>query len=275
MLPEKATSSSDSDQSGPGFHVLSSITDIPSHIRRYVTQDDVCKLHFFKHPLYVSMLPLVTPLPLEEFIQVRTDFAEKALLDDGARRYLFLHERAFRSTTFLEMYDDGYWQEALSNPRKAREFWRCAAYVWADCEEDEDAGIWEDILTCDIPHQGFMTKSADRKALKAMGDTITVYRGVQGQTKQDALEDGMLGFQWSLSKDIAKFFSHRFLRKPNRGFVLTATARTSDVLAYLTSRGESEVIIHPECMMQADISIEEVSKHKANAARANRNLLAR
>lgn len=69
------------------------------------------------------------------------------------------------------------------------------------------------------------------------GSTFTVYRGQVGDAK---------GFAWSLDRAIAEKFAKS---GGGRGFVtggkvLTRTVRRADIIAYLTSRNESEVILN-------------------------------
>lgn len=75
-------------------------------------------------------------------------------------------------------------------------------------------------------------------ALKASvdGNTITIYRGV-GEKSQE------LGMSWTLSLDIARFFAHRF---GGRGRVIQGTVHIDDVLDYLESRDEQEILVFPE-----------------------------
>lgn len=253
------------------FSVYPTTDDLPPDLQRYVSYDSACKMFFFRHPLMVTMLPLVSPLPIEEFLKDKAKWVRSALIDDkNPHRYLHRHERVFRSTAFLRLLSDGYWDDAHTNPRRACEFWQCAAYVWADCEEDEGSDIWQAILEAEIPHREFMTSSADRRALREMGDYITVYRGVQGPNSEEAFEEGILGYQWTLDRKTAVFFSQRFLRAPDRGFILKTQVRTSEVIAYLTSRGESEIIFSPDSLYWDEIEITHVTEMAAGRAKIER-----
>jgi hypothetical protein len=244
---------------------------LPADFQQYVIYDAECGMSFFKHPLLVSIMPLVTPLPIEEFFEEKAKWA-RAVLNEDKRpiSYLNRHERAFRSTMFLELISDGYWDDARHDVKRAQEFWECAAFVWADCEEDESSDIWEAIIEADIPHREFMTSADDRRALEAMGPYITVYRGVQGSSKEQAFEDGILGYQWTLDRKTAVFFSQRFLRAPDRGYILKTKVRTSKVIAYLTSRGESEIIFSPDNLYWDEIEIVGVTEMAATRAKIER-----
>jgi hypothetical protein len=70
------------------------------------------------------------------------------------------------------------------------------------------------------------------------GDTLTVYRG--------QMPGGGFGIAWSLDADTAtKFAKGAGIRNPMAGTVYTGHVRRADVLAYLTGRGESEIIVDP------------------------------
>ncbi len=78
--------------------------------------------------------------------------------------------------------------------------------------------------------------TGERRTLAAMPDTLTVYRGCQQFNRK--------GWSWTLSKDKAQWFSTRcYVGTPQ---LLTGTVRKSDVLAYLAGRGEEEILVAPE-----------------------------
>jgi hypothetical protein len=74
---------------------------------------------------------------------------------------------------------------------------------------------------------------------RAVQSSIDIYRG------QDA--DAPLGIAWSTSESIARKFARgAATRQANRGgVVLHGTVAYEDVLAYLTGRGEFEIIVDP------------------------------
>jgi len=75
------------------------------------------------------------------------------------------------------------------------------------------------------------------------GDVLTVYRG--------QFRDAPLGIAWSLDRRVAEAFARSGgLRGAIQGgVVLTRSARRRDVLAYLTGRDESEVIVDPSLLL--------------------------
>jgi len=64
---------------------------------------------------------------------------------------------------------------------------------------------------------------------------LTVYRGHQENNRE--------GWSWSTSIDVAKWFASRFSVD---GTVVKTSISRNEILAYVGSRGEKEVIIDPE-----------------------------
>ena len=83
---------------------------------------------------------------------------------------------------------------------------------------------------------------SDGKRLLNRYPWIRVYRG------QD--EDAPLGIAWSRDMAVAKKFAHGAgTRQANRqGAVLKGYVARTDVLAYLTGRGEQEVVVDPDAV---------------------------
>lgn len=95
----------------------------------------------------------------------------------------------------------------------------------------------------------FMT-DGDRAALEAMPDELTVYRGYRPDCKNEN------GFSWTLDRNVAErlgnrawmqFVDDKPLGDPqNRGRVIEKVVKKSEIFAYLTERGEAEIILLPK-----------------------------
>lgn len=84
------------------------------------------------------------------------------------------------------------------------------------------------------------------------GETVPVYRG--------QMPGSGFGIAWTLDPSIAEKFAHGAgVRVPQKGTVYTGSVARRDVLAYLTGRGESEVIVDPE-----KVRITEVQYHASH-----------
>lgn len=86
-----------------------------------------------------------------------------------------------------------------------------------------------------IDRRDIMTPQ-DRAALDAMPDTLTIYRGCGDEETRG----GRYGLSWTDNRAIAEFFAFRY-NDQGRAVVQT-TVNRSDVLAYFSTRGESELI---------------------------------
>ena len=84
----------------------------------------------------------------------------------------------------------------------------------------------------------------ERESLDALGDTITVYRGVHS-----GKSNGIRALSWTLDMDKAEWFAGRYGRQ---GKVFEAKIEKKHICALFLDRGESEVILNPKYL--TDIS---------------------
>lgn len=98
----------------------------------------------------------------------------------------------------------------------------------------------------------------ERESLDALGDTITVYRGVHS-----GKSNGIRALSWTLDMDKAAWFAGRYGRQ---GKVFEARIEKKHICALFLDRGESEVILNPKYLMdisqvqtmeQSDMTMEE------------------
>ena len=102
-------------------------------------------------------------------------------------------------------------------------------------------------VNCNIRSIIHWFKKADKKVLmdeedyavySSLPDTFTVYRGVSiGRTPK--------GLSWTRNKETAEWFMHRFedLEPNKRGYMLKAEIKKENVLAYLNTRDEDEIVV--------------------------------
>ena len=151
----------------------------------------------------------------------------------------------------------------LLNPPYALTFLKLASpYLSRKDFSEILASAW---INCEAPHNDpelnkadllSMFKSADPKALmeddeyeqlQELEDTLTVYRGV---TSYNA--DNTKALSWSLSKETAEWFAHRFNQD---GTVYEAQIDKEHIFAVFNGRNESEVVLDPQYL--TDISEDE------------------
>lgn len=226
--------------------------DLPQHLRRHAASIAGTDLANFHHPLFVSIFPLASPLPIEEFLAFRQERANAFLARDELANFVFAHERAYRMNILQRLADDGAFGHS---GRQAVKFWRLAAQVWIDAEHAEDNPCWTRLLETPIPLRWAMTKPKDRRALHSMPDLITLYRGAHVFDEDDLHLAARSGWSWTTSLTTARFFARRFLPSRMRPLIITAQVKKADVVAYLTSRDEQEMLIRPGSIGPEDLSI--------------------
>ncbi len=124
-----------------------------------------------------------------------------------------------------------------------RVFWKTLADVWTDSEN-----LWQDtrlirrLLSNPRPHREEMMTAEERQALKRMPDAITIYRGYSGRGT-------WRGWSWTIDKDKGEWFARRppgpMQDSPSDPTLVEATVNKAHVIAYITERDESEIVVDP------------------------------
>lgn len=119
----------------------------------------------------------------------------------------------------------------------------------------------------------FLFDYADKQVLRDAGDTIPnqpvlqIYRGIAGDKHRRPS-----GYSWTLSLDVACWFAARFdLPKPS---VLAAKVMRDEILAFVSDRGEDEVICRPATKKTMKLTLDEIEagarRHQQAIERKNR-----
>lgn len=172
--------------------------------------------------------------------------AAAARAEGNFRRYIWLHERPYRVSALFEvageLSDDGYW-------RQVRE-------VYQDAENVEEVpDIWASLLTSPRPGRSAMMNAAELSIFAALPDTLTVWRGAADVQELD------VGFSWTLDIEVAHWFACRF---DQAGIVARGEVAKANVLAYLATRGEEEIMVPAGAVARQ--AIEPAKKRLARAA---------
>lgn len=181
-----------------------------------------------KHPLVFSIVhaPFMNHRCNQQLAYKKRATA-KALEEGQWHSYVFLHERPFRVDAFKRiakrMDDEAYW-DLLSE-------------CWIDSENiRENPAVWTRLLRSKRPGREHLMSEADRALLAQFPDTIEVF---QGHT--DERDDG---WSWTIDQSKAEWFARRFADFEHADPVVSyGTCSKSDVIAFLTNRGESEILI--------------------------------
>lgn len=221
--------------------------DLPAHLRTYVQKpDDGLGMSWFHHPLYIAFLPMALPTTIETYLAIREQAVDEAIRDGEYGAAVFRHERPYRMAFLLELLADGVWEGSEDDARLANDFWKTASQVWRDAEADERDPIWTSLANAPVAHPALMMDIEERHALRTMPKVIRIYRGVQVKRGEEPDLTSMLnGWSWTLRRDTAKWFAKRFRQPGDRSYVLSTTVPKAWVRAYLTGRGEHEILIEP------------------------------
>jgi hypothetical protein len=125
-----------------------------------------------------------------------------------------------------------------------RVFWKTFADVWTDSEN-----LWQDtrvirrLLSNPRPCREEMMTTDERRALKRMPATLTIYRGFNGKGT-------WRGWSWTISKEKGEWFARRpkgpGADSPSDPTLVEATVKKADAIAYITARNESEIVVDPK-----------------------------
>ncbi len=188
------------------------------------------------HPLIIETFLTVNKCGL-----VNARYTEKLAAVENARLerkfspYVFLHERPYRLDALTKLLDD----DLLYDPAV---YWPLVAQVWIDSEN-----IWQNIeqwnyIWTAMSDSLLAMSDADRESFLAMKNMITVYRGLDSRGTRE-------GMSWTTDRKKAEWFSKRFSSQDRTPVVLTASVAKRDVLAYFTNRGENEIVVLPESLL--------------------------
>lgn len=180
-----------------------------------------------QHPLAYSIMhsPALNKM-MNKTLKMKKEELAKALEKKDYNRYVFVHERPYRINAFVD----------IMNELGKKEYYILLGDIWTDSEN-----IWqfEDVLPMLLmrypKYQKWMMSSEDRATLASLPATVKVYRGADNKNK--------LGWSWTIDLDKATWFANRYGHK---GKVYNGTCNKSDIIAYLSERGESEIIIDPK-----------------------------
>jgi hypothetical protein len=117
---------------------------------------------------------------------------------------------------------------------------------WADTEDE--AGNAATMLRL-LARTGFVT-DADPLPDEFREDALVIFRGEGAWDGR--LADGT-AIAWSLSRETAAWFAERGSPEGQRGTVLRAIVLRENVLAFITARGESEVIVAPGSQVEVEV----------------------
>ncbi len=202
--------------------------DLHSHLALYV-EDVGNGLLALRHPLLycIPYAPAYNAI-LNKTFESKKDRIASALSNSDWMTYIHMHEKPYRISAFQDI------EEQVSDA----DYWKLMSGIWTGSEN-----IYENIDDwCDLWSSGRSWREdnvmapTDRAFLDSLPDSIEIYRGSDG-------EEGVQGLSWTLNRERALRFAMRF--SYNEPVLAALTVHKSYIVAYYSSRGEDEVVIHP------------------------------
>lgn len=229
------------------FHIYATPQDIPEELRADVIETGAIRT--LQLPLLTQIFPIALTCPIEEYLE-HQNTQSRQLLDDGRLMdFVFFHCRPFRMDILRNLMCDGAFGQSPDT------YWKIARRVWMDSEQDENDERWSLLLNPGLDGRQALTSTRDWKLLDGMGDRITIYRGVQATCATTALSECLSGWSWTLSDRTARWFSRRRIPSAKEAFVAQYEIPKSQVIAYLTDRGEEEIIVDPNLIERKEVQI--------------------
>lgn len=175
------------------------------------------------HPLVIELLP--HPALANARYQAKRESLQAALDAGLYRQSVWLYERPYRL--------DGF--RAVADLLDDETYWSLLADLWIDSESiGQTADEWIEML--DSTRPGSMMTAEEAETLAAMPERIAVFRGAVEGVNED-------GLSWTLDPQGAEWFARRFAVEGDVPVVLAGEVARAGVAAFLTGRGEDEVVV--------------------------------
>lgn len=207
------------------------------------------------HPLIISLMhhERLNKSVNRRYVLLKAE-VEQALADGKWLHYVFSHERPYRFDALMEIVErDGFWDETGDGTA----YWELVGEVWQDCENvyqhfDGWCGLW----ASEMAGRERVMDDDERAALAALPDALTVWRGAGHRGVAN-------GLSWTLDKDKAAWFARRDIGHEDRtgAYVARGSVRKPDVLAHFTGRGEAEIVVLPDHVI--DTKVQTIARKRA------------
>ena len=179
-------------------------------------------MRFLKHPLMTELYTGMDGMLNDRYLDKLDGIKEAEKEGRYSLIISIIYARPYRLDALLKYADK------LSD----HEYWETAGDVWTDSENIwENREEWLDVLSSARPGREAFMSEEERAAFEALPETITIYRGTAYPDES--------GFSWTLNRATARWFADRF---GHGGEVLTETIPRDAAFAFLTGRGEEEIV---------------------------------
>ena len=212
--------------------------ELHDDLKPYLTTTDF-GMECIHHPLVVSIMHHEM---LNDHTNKRYEYLKekvsKALQDGDYSTYVFLHERPYRLEALVDIMDLDH---------DSKDYWEMVSSVYIDSENiHQYFDDWLSILNFDSENKKYLMDDEEILSLESFDDELTVYRGYNGKGTR-------YGLSWTIDKNIAEFFAKRFVNSESNAKIAVGKVKKADVIAYLTGRNESEILVNPDKVTEITI----------------------
>ena len=200
--------------------------------RKYPEISDYLYLTFDILPLVLEDKELNIIIPVNSISFLRQDIERFNMIRESVKDgkinneyLLLLTEKRYKEDVFFSLIKE---EKDLFKVRQL------AILVYCELEYINRYNEFKDIFE---KTKGFITEND----IEIDEDVVTIYRGVTGKSSEIST-----ALSWTLSKEVAKFFSTRF---DSDGEIYCAKINKEDILVSTNLRKEFEVIVNPEKLM--------------------------
>lgn len=237
----------------------STLDDLDDELKDSMQSDSVFGT-VIKHPLLFWIGP-INPA-MVSYINNGISAKRKALAEAEKEKnwssYIYLHERPYRINAFEDVMDQ------MSDS----EYWENLSSIWVDSESiGTEPERWLELLSSERKSRDSFMNKDEQKKFAELPETFTVYRGY---SEGDSEEFGM---SWSTDYGVAEWFARRFSDKTSEIIIEEMDIAKTDAMAYLTRRGEDEIIIDMKTAKKRAISKQTLppSESKARKKKGNKS----
>jgi len=222
-------------------HTARVLLEVPLH--------QIPGLPFVSHPIFMSTLYPLGNNP-NEIIDITEDAEGLEKVKEQIRQQI--NECESITQIGARIIDKKYRMAYLhmcSTYTSATDLGTYLNHLWRSVENitgDPNVSSHDIIKLFEWADPNTLMNEAERKALEALPDTITVYRGIR-KPLLNSHKRFINGFSWSTSFDVAYWFAKRFAHNQEEmGKVFRAEVQKKHILAYFgVENFEQEVVINP------------------------------
>ena len=120
-----------------------------------------------------------------------------------------------------------------------KEFDEYLAYMWVNCEnpnQDANLSLKDAVKWFKAADKHTIMSDEEYEYYSKLPDEVEIYRGIGvGRAEKE-------GLSWTDKRKTAHWFAHRFDCGDDKGYILKAKIKKSDILAYFNGRNEDELL---------------------------------